>query len=224
MTAAALREPGNDQDTGLLSGYLGLSGPLHAVVVNRPLPAVLAAALLLAAGCSANPQAGAPPAGSSSSTGIPSAAATAVASPTPISTAAETAPSAEAGCEGRFDSNMAILADGWAIVVASKDEPDGPGYVVDFADSVEDLVDDIDDADCATTAQDAAAAGLNYEAGLLALPFNLSPAGDDDEEQYPVVAKAGDGLAAALGVDDVHFVDVDCKGQIDETEECTALS
>lgn len=175
-----------------------------------PLLLLLPAAIALTA-CSASPEVAAPPVESS----VPSVAASTV-SPSPSSTpiAAEDTYSEKNGCEGGFDSNLAILAGGWAIVVASKGESDGPGYVVGFAEDVEDLVDDIDDADCATTEQDVAAANLNLEAQLLALPFNITPPGEGDEEQYQVVAEAAQELAETLGVDDVLFIDVDCKGRV----------
>jgi len=108
---------------------------------------------------------------------------------------------------------------------AAKGQDDESKYVIDFADEAEKVFDDIDDEDgCEATHLTSDAAALNADATLLATYFKIQPPSKPEDSQYGAVAKAGNNLFRTVGIDDARLIPAKCHGQVNESEECTALS
>lgn len=113
------------------------------------------------------------------------------------------------------DISLRLLAESWALVVASREASDGPIYVEDFADAAEEFYDDVED--CEGSELTLAAAELQFQASLL---MGEPPSDEDSEE----IQATGNELLELAGVTDAQFIPASCTDMVDETDECTTLS
>lgn len=141
----------------------------------------------------------------------------------PTATVTETI-EAEPECELPNLMTTRLIADSWTLVVASKGAGDHGRYVRSFADEVEELVEDFEDGDCSEDDAMVVVAEMNFEAGLVAFPYEVSPpAPDAENKRYDAVAELGNELFELLDIEKAQFIPIACAGQVDTTAECTGL-
>jgi hypothetical protein len=116
-----------------------------------------------------------------------------------------------------------LLAANWERVVASRGAIDHARYVTSFEDGAEDVDEDYDDLGCDGTTVELAAEQLEFQAELLAQPYDLEPPGlAPPARDYDRVAQAGNRLLKLTGGTDITFIPIRCTGSVGTTPRCTA--
>jgi hypothetical protein len=117
-----------------------------------------------------------------------------------------------------------LLAANWERVVASRGAIDHARYVTNFEDTAEDVDEDYDDLGCDGTRVMLAAEQMEFQAELLAQPFDQEPPGLAPRAgDYDRVALAGNRLLKLAGGGSIKFIPIRCAGSVGATPACSAV-
>lgn len=125
-------------------------------------------------------------------------------------------------CEKPHIANANLLADRWALVVASAGSSDHSELAKAFSDGAAELAEDFDRGTCKDDRTYAAASMLAYRAALVSAQATIG--GELDAKTSGDVVKAGNGLLELMGSEGgVRFIPLSCTGSVDTTPACTAI-
>ena len=116
-----------------------------------------------------------------------------------------------------------LLASGWALVVASRGARDHTGLVLDFSDTVSDLLGKFKLGNCEGAEAMQEMLELSFDATVLATPFKITPSYLPGIADYVAVADIGNRLLELVGNTRSKFIPITCTGKADKTPECTWL-